>query len=246
MLLFILTPIFWVFILLFIAIIAHNPQRRKRYLIISIVVLYLFSNEFIFNRIAHKWEVAPVKYETLGNYNYAIVLGGFSTFDTTCLKLKLNEDGDRIWQALQLYHQKKVKKLFISGGSGQLMHQNETEADKVKTFLRSLNIPDSAIIMEAKSRNTHENAVNTSKWLKQHAPYTSSVLVTSAYHMRRAAGCFKKENITFIPYSTRTLSEPQKYDIDLLLLPQSNILHKWDLLLKEWVGYIAYKCAQYQ
>jgi uncharacterized SAM-binding protein YcdF (DUF218 family) len=242
---FALTPIFWVTVLLLLSIVTRKPRRKTRYVVAGLIILYFFSNDYIFNKICHKWEVAPVRYETLGNYDYAIVLGGFSTFDTVYRKFKLSEDGDRIWQAVQLYEQKKVKKIFISGGPGQLMHPDETEADKVKTFLCTLNIPDSDIIVETKSRNTHENAVITSNWLKQNAPQASCILVTSAYHMRRAAGCFRKEGVQFIPYSARTLSEPQKYDLDRLLLPQADTFHKWNILLKEWVGYVVYKIVRY-
>jgi uncharacterized SAM-binding protein YcdF (DUF218 family) len=189
---FLLTPIFWIFVLLCIALFSKQPSRKKKFLIFGLVFLFLFSNKFLFNEIERKWEVPLTKLENIGKYDYAIVLGGFSSFDTTFAKVKFNEASDRLWQGLQLYHQKKVKKLFISGGSGSLLHQGDTEADKIKAFLVSIKVPESDIIMEITSRNTHENATYTQAWLKKHDPAATCLLVTSTAHMRRAMGCYKK------------------------------------------------------
>jgi uncharacterized SAM-binding protein YcdF (DUF218 family) len=242
---FLLTPIFWVLVLLLMGLFSKKANRKKTYLISGIVLLYLFSNAFLFNEVSRKYEYPLTKLKDAGKHDYAIVLGGFSLYDTTYSKVKFVEASDRLWQALQLYHQKKVKKLFISGGSGQLFHQDETEADKIKAFLMSIHVPESDIIMEMTSRNTHENAANTEAWLKKHDPAASCLLVTSASHMRRALGCFKKEGVNVIPYTTHRLSDPRKFDFDVLLIPKAFIIDRWDALIKEWVGIIAYKVMGY-
>ena len=169
-LLFLISPFVWAFTLLILALFTKKPNRKRNYLIICCLILLLFSNQFLFNEVEKKWEAPATKFENVDNYDYAILLGGFSSFDTTYSKVIFSEAGDRFCQTLQLYQQKKVKKIFISGGSGQLLHQDRTEADKIKTFLISLNVPESDIVMEMTSRNTHENAINTSNYLKKHDP----------------------------------------------------------------------------
>lgn len=245
LLFFLITPIFWVFALLCMAIFGKQTKRKKIYFIIGIALLYLFSNKFLFNEVARKWETSFTKTENIGKYDYAIVLGGFSTYDTAYSKVKFTETSDRLWQALQLYYQKKVKKLFISGGSGSLLHQDESEADKIKAFLVSINFPESDVIMEMTSRNTRENAINTAMWLKKHDPAARCLLVTSAAHMRRAMGCYKKTGINVTPYTTHQISGPRKFDFDILLLPQSSALYDWDSLIKEMVGCLVYAVVGY-
>jgi uncharacterized SAM-binding protein YcdF (DUF218 family) len=245
LLFFLLTPIFWVFSLLCIALFSKQVTRKKKFVVISILLLYLFSNKFLFNEVERKWDIPLTKLENVGNYDYAVVLGGFSSFDTTYAKVKFSEASDRMWQGLQLYYQKKVRKILISGGSGSVLHQDETEADKVKAFLLSINVPDSDIIMEMTSRNTHENAVFTQAWLKKHDPGARCLLVTSAAHMRRAMGCYKKEGINVTPYSSHQISDMRKFDYDILILPQAITLDYWNSLIKEWVGYVAYKVVGY-
>jgi uncharacterized SAM-binding protein YcdF (DUF218 family) len=240
---FIIAPMLWLFILLLLAIIYKN--KRKGILIFTFILFYLLSNKFLFNEVITKWEVKPIPIENIGKYDVAIVLGGFSGYDSTYKKVRLNEAGDRIWQALQLYETGKVKKIFISGGSGMLLHQDITEADMVKAFLLSLNIPKKDVIMEADSRNTHENAVNTAKWLSMHDSIKTYFLVTSAWHMPRALGCYKKVGINAQPYSTNNFSDPRWFDPDALFLPQPSIISQWSLLIREWVGWLSYKVVGY-
>jgi len=95
------------------------------------------------------------------------------------------------------------------------------------------------------SRNTHENAVNTATWLKNHHPGARCLLITSACHMRRALGCFKKERVNITPYITNKISGPRKFDFDILLLPQGSALYNWEPLIKEMVGYLVYKLVGY-
>ncbi len=242
---FLLSPFFWVIILLFIALFAKKANKKRNFLIISILVLFIFSNAFLSNEVTNLWEAKPVKLTNVGKYDYAIVLGGFSSYDTTYSKVKFHEASDRMWQALQLYHLKKVKKLFISGGSGKLMHQDESEADKVKAYLISINVPESDIIMEMTSRNTHENASNTALWLKKHHPNAQCLLVTSASHMRRALGCFKKENVNVTSFATNYYAEKRTFEFDKLVIPSVEVLMSWQATIKEMFGYLTYKIMRY-
>ena len=244
-LLFIISPFIWTFTLLLFALFTKKPNRKRNYLIFSAIIVILFSNEFLFNEAGRKWEAPPTKFENLDKYDYAILLGGFSSYDTAFSKVNFNDASDRFCQTLQLYHQKKVKKIFISGGSGSIINQELTEADKIKIFLISLNIPESDVVIEAVSRNTHENALNTAAYLKKHDPKAKCLLVTSAMHMPRAFGCYKKVGLNVTAYSTNFLTERRKFDFDILVVPKPYILSRWDSLIKEWIGYLTYKVMGY-
>jgi uncharacterized SAM-binding protein YcdF (DUF218 family) len=240
-----LSPFFWIFILLLLALFSKKANRKRNYLIFGVLIFFLFSNSFLLSEVVRWWEVPPTKLQMVSKCDYAIVLGGFSQYDTVYHKMKLSEAGDRIWQTLQLYHQKKVSKIFVSGGSGKLMTQGETEADKVKGYLMTLGIPDKDVVIDPTSRNTHENALNTADWLKKHDPEAKCLLVTSAWHMRRALGCYKKAGLKVTAYSADWKAEPRKYDFDHLLLPQPNVLVDWNSTIKELTGYLTYRLMGY-
>jgi uncharacterized SAM-binding protein YcdF (DUF218 family) len=62
----------------------------------------------------------------------------------------------------------------------------------VKKYLKSINFPDSALIVESESKNTYENALFTKKMIDSLNLNGSFILVTSAIHMPRAMAVFKK------------------------------------------------------
>ena len=123
---FLLSPLVWVFVLLFIALFTRKAWHRKKFLIIGIGLLYFFSNEFICNEVYRGWEYPFTRLEKGETYDYAVVLGGYSNFDTVFSRIKFTEAADRFVQSYQLYQQGKVKKLFLTGGSGSMLHQDET------------------------------------------------------------------------------------------------------------------------
>jgi uncharacterized SAM-binding protein YcdF (DUF218 family) len=240
---FFIQPAVWIFVLMICALILK--KKRILFLSLATALFFLLTNGFIFNEVVSRWEPKPVELNKLAKYDYVVVLGGFSNFDTVNKRLKLNEAGDRIWQALQLYESGKASKILITGGSGSLLHQDETEADKVKSFLLSMKVPEKDITMEMTSRNTHENATNTNEWIEKHSPKAKCLLVTSAWHMPRSLGCFKKVGMNVTAYPVNHFSESRKFDYTLFIVPSTYALNGWGMLLKEWVGYATYKVVGY-
>jgi len=58
------------------------------------------------------------------------------------------------------------------------------------------------IIIESASRNTHENALYVKDLVSSNAKKGKVILITSAFHMRRAEGCFRKVGIDVTGFST--------------------------------------------
>lgn len=79
------------------------------------------------------------------------------------------------------------QKIVISGDSGP----------GVVDFLIAEGVPSQAIIAESKSESTHENGINTAR-LIANMPGTK-VLLTSDFHMYRAAHVFRKLGVQVSP-----------------------------------------------
>jgi hypothetical protein len=79
----------------------------------------------------------------------------------------------------------------FSGGSGALIYDEGAEAPFALRMLENLGIPRARILLEDRSRNTVENAI-FSKALVQPKPGERWLLVTSAHHLPRAIGVFRK------------------------------------------------------
>jgi len=94
--------------------------------------------------------------------------------------------------------------LVVTGGSGEPKPGAVREADTMAATAIGLGFPAQDIVIENRSRNTWENAEAVQKLL----PGKTIVLVTSAFHMRRSIGMFKKQGLSVFPapagYYTQT------------------------------------------
>jgi len=104
---------------------------------------------------------------------------------------------DRINEALDLYNKGFSKNIVITGnnvliGAGKRADENDVSLDVIKNYFLERGIPESALIIDDKSLNTLDQAINTLKLAKQ-KKWKSLILVTSPYHVLRAHLTFLKE-----------------------------------------------------
>jgi uncharacterized SAM-binding protein YcdF (DUF218 family) len=93
-------------------------------------------------------------------------------------------------------------------------------------------------MFEAKSRNTFENAVFTRDLVKPKAGETW-LLVTSAWHMPRSVGIFRRAGFPVIPYPVayRTFGDERDFRMSVPTLDKLSAL---ELGVREWIGLLAY------
>ena len=236
---FLSNPIFWLFTLLISSIIFKT--RRKRTLYITLFLFYLFTNNFIADKAAVIWEVSPKSISSLeNNYKYGIVLGGYSYYNKTIEHINLNDRGDRLISAIELYNLGKIEKIIISGGNGELINNGMKESEWSKKFLINMGVQKKDILLESNSRNTIENAQYTAILMKKEMS-EKSLLITSADHMRRASFCFSKYNFNIEIYPTDCSGNDIPLTFDYLFIPNIEALKKWESLIHECVGYIVYR-----
>ena len=213
----------------------------------SIVLLLLFTNSFVFLEFCRLWEIQGVKRATVGHYDVGIVLTGMAEYNNDLEEISIRRGADRIWQALNLYHDGKIDKILLSGDNGYISDRGLHEAQQMKAILVKWGVPGNDIITENKSRNTYENAVETKKILERSYPHLEKrLLITSGTHMRRSLACFDKLGFPCDPYSTDLHTGPKRaYYWDQYIVPDVSTLSDWNKLMKEWVGYITYDLIGY-
>jgi len=229
-------PIIWIFILLIISL--FYKSKRREILIISISLLYFFSNSFIADEVTRLWEVK--RFTTSLTYDVGIVLGGIADYDKITKAHNFNKNADRLMDAEQLYHKGIIKKIMLSGGNGLLINDGYIESEAMRDYLLANKIPSNDIIIENTSRNTIENAVNSTKILKEKYNEGTFLLITSANHMRRAQLCFDKANLQTTAFPTDCTTSYRSMRYDYMLFPRVEALERWQDLIHEWIGYIVY------
>lgn len=241
-----LTPYFWVFILL-VSTFFVSIKYRKTTFIAGLGLLYFFSVELFVYPLFKYWEVPAIWYEDVKtDYEVAIVLGGMARPG------KLPDDRthfanspDRLFHAMQLYKLGKVKKILLTGGSGEMTGKRIPEANFLKNELMLCGVDSADILIDNESKNTRENALFTKQLLdKYFNKNTKCILVTSGYHMRRSVACFEKVGIKVLPFSVDSQISD---DVPVLsfLSPSPHTVIKWHVIMHEFFGFVSYKVADY-
>lgn len=241
---FLFHPLSWVFIALVLALVWK--KHRRRFLITGIAFLFVFGNGFLLHEVILWWEVPVKTDQELDHYEVAVVLGGYAYYSPENDRVTLRESGDRLFQGIRLLEEDYVDHLLLSGGSGYVLYPDLKESLYVGAFLDLMGIPKRKVWLESESRNTHENASFTAALLEERGIKDKPiVLITSAYHMRRASACFEKQGIQVIPFPAEPKSGERMFTPDHLFLPSAEAFGIWNRLIHEWIGFVSYRISGY-
>jgi uncharacterized SAM-binding protein YcdF (DUF218 family) len=152
---------------------------------------------------------------------------------------ELNESGDRMVEAVRLALTHPEAKVLVAAGPAVFPVVQEPEAYAAQRMLLAFGIAPDRLVLDDKSRNTEENA-QFAKSLAGAAPGQTWLLVTSAYHMPRAVGLFRKAGFAVIPWPADYLSsgvEGMRIKPDQA--PENIIVST--TALREWIGLIGYR-----
>jgi uncharacterized SAM-binding protein YcdF (DUF218 family) len=246
-----LYPLGLILILLLIAVVLlwRKPKLASVPILLSIVILLVSSNAWVSDWLVHSLEVQNVPQTELPKADAIVVLGG-------CTKpayaprpwVDLSEEGDRVLHAANLFKAGKAPKIILSGGRVDWEGDNPVpESEDMAIVLKSIGIPEAALIQESTSRNTRENAVNV-KQILDAQNIRQVLLVTSALHMPRSLRIFQKLQINAIPAPTDFLVSERNADelydsaqaITLSLLPDADRLRNFTRALREYLGIAVY------
>jgi uncharacterized SAM-binding protein YcdF (DUF218 family) len=144
----------------------------------------------------------------------------------------LTDSAERLFAFVALAQRFPEAKLLFTGGSAALVDDAEREADVARAVVGGLGLDVDRLGLERDSRNTYENAV-FSKQLVKPKPGENWVLITSAYHMPRAVGCFREQGWSVIPYPVDYGTAPAGNPPTFSLLGGLDDVH-W--ALREWIG----------
>ena len=174
-----------------------------------------------------------------GSPHGIVVLGGAVSPDVSAARddIALNEAAERMTAVAKLARDHPSARIVFTGGSGRLIG-GASEADFVPTLFESFGIPRDRVILEKRARNTVENAVLTKELVKP-KPSERWLLVTSAHHMPRSIGIFRKAGfpVEAHPVDFRTRGEA---DLAAPFGSLASGLARTDTAMREWIGLFVY------
>ncbi len=153
------------------------------------------------------------------------------------IKYAMSDAGERLIAAFELSNKYPDIPLVYSGGPDKINAEQYPETLIAQNIARALYGDKKTIIAENKSRNTWENAVFLKQLLKP-ARGEKWIVVTSAYHAFRSAAIFKKIGFEIHIYPANY----QAVYVGHIALANdaAQQFKKTDLVLKEYIGIVAY------
>jgi uncharacterized SAM-binding protein YcdF (DUF218 family) len=227
------------------ALLAWKRRRLAvRLLIVAIALLLVFTSRVVSNALVRSLED---QYHDSGlNVPPApaiVVLGGTIHMPSGTHHLtQLTDPSDRLLVAFRLYRAGKAPLILCTGGLNPLAGQTgkTPEATWMARLLEEWNIPPTAIQIEGGSINTHENAIRSYEVLAPQGIHRI-LLVTSAMHMPRAAGAFRKAGFEVVAVPADFHSGWRDPDILSRWFPSADNLRDSYTALHEWLGIATYR-----
>lgn len=176
----------------------------------------------------------------VGGYDAVVLLGGGIGKHKECGRTELFGAADRTWEAAKRWKAYQDGKMpLICTGVGC--------AEATRPLLMDLGVPREAIVELEEPRNTEEEAVLIAKAIKEvkvkgEERKSRILLVTSAWHMKRARMLFERAGLEVVEapcdYEMHHAAEKPIEIGDFF--PNADALARNSAAIKEWVARIGY------
>jgi uncharacterized SAM-binding protein YcdF (DUF218 family) len=235
-----LSPLTWTLVL-----VAVGMGKNNRWFVAAgMGVLLLFSFEPFENALLSALERGTDStYRADVTYDALILLGGAVERAAEPGRPSYNDNVERLLETYDLLRLERARFAIVSGGGVDSAMGVPVEADVLAKQLVDWGIAPERVIVEPTARNTHENAVESRRIAKER-DFARLLVITSAYHMPRALGCFRAVGLAvdvlpvdYRAYDTRRFSGSW--------LPRSAYLERSTMVLREWFGRRVYNIRGY-
>ncbi|MCL4558304.1 MAG: YdcF family protein [Deltaproteobacteria bacterium] len=178
--------------------------------------------------------------KALSPHDVYVVLGGGIHDNAPELEGSGSLRGDSLQRLVYAFRLYRIQPLPVIVSSGRGFQCQRPEAPVMQRYLVQMGVPGKDISMDSESRNTYENALEVKK-ICEKLLCRHIVLITSAYHMKRALFAFKHAGMANIlpaptDYKTnRTCYGPIDY------MPDMGALSNTYRALHEYIGMLYYR-----
>lgn len=236
-----LLPLFIMPIVVFLGLILICNYKGYKKLIYLFSILFYIISTPIFSNFIMKIVEGEYKYQKLENLDKVdaiVILGGM---------LKIYEfennytvewqDPDRFFKGIELYNSFKSDKIVFTGGKSPFNMTAVSEGSVLKNYALKYGVLEQDIIVTKEVLNTYDESLAVSEVLGENK---TVILVTSAFHMKRAKLLFEQQGVKIIPYKVdfKTSINSRLYFIDFI--PNSLALKKTEIALRELLGRLYY------
>jgi uncharacterized SAM-binding protein YcdF (DUF218 family) len=237
-------PTVWLYLLMVLGLVKLWRQRQGDRRLLLVVVPFVVLSVACTPLAGYltlgllEWSYPPLEKQP-DDVDAIVVLSGYVRVLGPGTQVELGVDTlYRCLRAAEVYHQRKPCPVVISGGKVDPSSPGPALAVPMRDFLVQLGVAPSDLIVEDRSRNTFENAVESCRLLADRG-LRRVVLVTDATHLRRAVGCFRKQGVAVVPCGCRYRASELEWSIRTFL-PDPAVAEGCQEVWHEWLGSVWY------
>jgi uncharacterized SAM-binding protein YcdF (DUF218 family) len=130
----------------------------------------------------------------------------------------------RAAQAAALWKSGYAPILICSGGNPG--NKTRSEADACMELLSTHDIPNSAVLLEDRSRSTEENAIECREIMQANG-WQTAIIVSDSFHLFRAYRLFRNTNMIVYPSPASTYPDTVTY---VVFLAREVVAFHWQLI----------------
>ena len=192
-----LSPIFIVLVLLIIGM----ATRRRSFVLVGACLLYLSSVPIVSDVLRPKADqtIQRLTPSDVATADAVVVLSmGMSWVNTKGGFIAQWPLPNRFFGGIEVFKEGKAALLVFTGGKLPWQGGDETEGQVLTRYAQLMQVPVDKILVTEKVENTEQEAIGVRKLLMPSKKQI--ILVTSAFHMRRAKQIFEHEGFSVQPY----------------------------------------------
>ena len=223
-------------------------RKKAKFIHSAFISLIIFSNglfaDILWRLLEHPWK--RLDYSLVAPSDGIVVLSGGRHLPPGNTKIIEWYDPDRFLAGIDLYKANKSNRLIFTGGINPLISDLPPEGDIYIKEAVSMGLPKEDLYTTYPVNNTLQEAKAIKKLLNEEIPLFKKkiILVTSAFHMKRAKKIFENEGISVQPYpvdfkSNRSfissLGNPLKW------MPNSYYLNQISIGIREIIGRMIFR-----
>ena len=222
-------------------------RKKVKFIYSAFIFLIIFSNglfaDILFRLLEHPWK--RLDYSLVAPSDGIVVLSGGRHLPPGNTKIIEWYDPDRFLAGIDLYKANKSNRLIFTGGINPLSADLPPEGDIYIKEAISMGLPKEDLFTTYPVNNTLQEARAVKKLLNNEIPLIQKkiILVTSAFHMRRAKKVFESEGLSVQPYPVDFKSNKSFFSSlrnPLKWMPSSSHLNRSSSAIREFIGRFIY------
>lgn len=232
-------PVGWVALLVLFA-----AWKKKRWpLLMALAVLSLGSIPFVGTRLLGWMESRhpAVPVAAAGPADAVVVLGGIlGPRAGAGFVANFSDSSERFDAGVALFQAGRADRLVFTGARMEWKDTTATEGDELKRLAIARGVPAEKILVTREIGNTADEAAATAELMKTQG-WRRVILVTTGWHMPRAAWQFKRAGVNCILFPVDFRFDPTRKVTAIDFVPRGEAWQQTETALREGYGYLFYR-----